>query len=347
MSTLVESRSVPAERPSGAHHHPALWEKICLVLAGFTALSVIGILLLRGNALSASLIGIAHAYTSLAVAAIGACLPGYLDVGYTGRGLMIRGGGAFALFLVTLFALHRAMPSIPPETTFRVMDADTEDPVHAEIAIDYLSDGKDAEESSNHGLVVIPGTPDQITIRKATYVGAYQRRDQTPPGAGYHFDRLERDTIWLRRVDFLDAVTPRQPETSTPSSVYAEALAKEVKPPQVTIECENRTNHVVDLMLFRMPHPDGDKHPLTLVRARCEPNDPGKSTVLGPENFGSRNGGFFAVYGSILGRKAKRLIDPDVNLYLNPRTRLVIRMTGTNPHTFRVEIQRDHTEAQS
>jgi hypothetical protein len=38
---------------------------------------------------------------SLATAVLGATIPGFLDIGWKGRGLAIRAGGALALFVLT------------------------------------------------------------------------------------------------------------------------------------------------------------------------------------------------------------------------------------------------------
>ena len=38
---------------------------------------------------------------SLSAAVLGAAIPGFLEIGWTGRGLAIRAGGALALFLLT------------------------------------------------------------------------------------------------------------------------------------------------------------------------------------------------------------------------------------------------------
>ncbi len=61
---------------------------------------------------------------SLAVAVLGATIPGFLDVSWSAGGLAIRAGGALALFVLTYFFTPQVLPTQDIALTIRVTPVD-------------------------------------------------------------------------------------------------------------------------------------------------------------------------------------------------------------------------------
>src|SRR3981189_2594029 len=75
------------------------------VAATCAALVVVGLavfLLVRNEEIAdPRLFFVLRVVLSFSTATLGATIPGYLEIGWSGRGLAIRAGGAFALFVLT------------------------------------------------------------------------------------------------------------------------------------------------------------------------------------------------------------------------------------------------------
>jgi hypothetical protein len=75
------------------------------IAATFAAVVVIGLavfLLVRNQPISdPKLFFVLRVIVSFGVATLGATIPGFLDLGWSGRGLAVRAGGALALFVLT------------------------------------------------------------------------------------------------------------------------------------------------------------------------------------------------------------------------------------------------------
>jgi heme A synthase len=75
------------------------------IAAGFAALVVVGLvvfLLVRNEPISdPRLFFVLRAVLSFGVATLGATIPGFLNLSWSGSGLVIRAGGALALFVLT------------------------------------------------------------------------------------------------------------------------------------------------------------------------------------------------------------------------------------------------------
>jgi len=118
--TVAASPAPPQQFPPLGNPYHAGWLEATFALAALvTALAVVGfsLFMLARNQRFAdpSLVVIARTIVSLAVAVLGATVPGFLQVGLKWKGLLIRAGGALALFVITYFFSPQAMPIPFPE----------------------------------------------------------------------------------------------------------------------------------------------------------------------------------------------------------------------------------------
>jgi hypothetical protein len=94
--------AVGKARKQGQGYTPALWEKITVVVVSVGIVLLVGWLVLRNQRFAdPNLVVILRIIISLAVAVLGATIPGFLQFDWKGQGAVIRAGGALALFIVT------------------------------------------------------------------------------------------------------------------------------------------------------------------------------------------------------------------------------------------------------
>ncbi len=92
-----EKVPVAAERYDGA-----AFDRIASVVAGLAVLGLAGFLLVRNEPIASSQLFFAlRVILSFGIATLGATIPGFLNVKWSGAGLVIRAGGALALFVLT------------------------------------------------------------------------------------------------------------------------------------------------------------------------------------------------------------------------------------------------------
>jgi hypothetical protein len=78
------------------------WERVGSVLAAAVGLGVMLYLVVRNEPFrDPNLVVMARIMLSLSIAVLGATVPGFLNVGWSGKGFVIRAGGALALFVLT------------------------------------------------------------------------------------------------------------------------------------------------------------------------------------------------------------------------------------------------------
>lgn len=78
------------------------FDRVAAVIAALTIVGLVGFLLVRNDAIASPQLFFAlRVVLSFAVAVLGATIPGFLDLGWKGGGLVIRAGGALALFVLT------------------------------------------------------------------------------------------------------------------------------------------------------------------------------------------------------------------------------------------------------
>jgi hypothetical protein len=79
-----------------------LWEKLTVVVISIGIVTLLGYLVLRNTPFAdPNLVVITRILLSLAVAILGATIPGFLQIDWKKQGFAIRAGGALALFIVT------------------------------------------------------------------------------------------------------------------------------------------------------------------------------------------------------------------------------------------------------
>jgi hypothetical protein len=79
-----------------------LFDRVASVVAGLAVLGLAGYLLVRNQAIASPQLFFAlRVILSFGVATLGATIPGFLNVRWSGAGLIIRAGGALALFVLT------------------------------------------------------------------------------------------------------------------------------------------------------------------------------------------------------------------------------------------------------
>ena len=78
------------------------FDRIAAVCAALVIVGLVVFLLIRNEAIAdARLFFALRVVLSFGTAVLGATIPGFLDLGWSGRGLVIRAGGALALFVLT------------------------------------------------------------------------------------------------------------------------------------------------------------------------------------------------------------------------------------------------------
>jgi internalin A len=98
LETKAEERVVSQE------YYPQLWEKIVAFISAITILGLCIFLIVRNEPFNdQNLVVITRTILSLSVSALGATVPGFLHVSWSQKGILIRAGGALALFIVTYF----------------------------------------------------------------------------------------------------------------------------------------------------------------------------------------------------------------------------------------------------
>jgi hypothetical protein len=98
---------------------PELWEKITVVAVSVGIVVLVGWLVLRNQPFAdPNLVVILRIIISLAVAVLGATIPGFLQVDWNAQGAVIRAGGALALFVVTYFFSPYIVREEPPESRY-------------------------------------------------------------------------------------------------------------------------------------------------------------------------------------------------------------------------------------
>jgi hypothetical protein len=95
------------------------WERVTVyALAVFIVIFVVVLLFRNEPFRDPNQVVLIRTILSLAVAALGATVPGFLEVGLDGKGVAIRAGGAMALFVVTFFftpkVIAQPAPVSPP-----------------------------------------------------------------------------------------------------------------------------------------------------------------------------------------------------------------------------------------
>ena len=82
-------------------HVVSTWEKIVVTCSLVLFLALFGYLLVRNTPIDSSLMVAFRIVMSLLVAVFGATVPGYINVGFSAKGLTVRAVGAVALFVLT------------------------------------------------------------------------------------------------------------------------------------------------------------------------------------------------------------------------------------------------------
>src|SRR5262245_27161847 len=107
----------PADRPAAAYV-ASTWERVTASVCAVGILIVVVIVILRERPFTdPNQVVLVRTILSLAVAIIGAVIPGFLNVDFSSRGILIRSGGALALFFLTLFFTPKVLPLAVSEQT--------------------------------------------------------------------------------------------------------------------------------------------------------------------------------------------------------------------------------------
>ncbi len=96
-------------------YKPAVWERICVVAAAFIIVALVVLLAVRNQPINdPNVVVMVRILLSVAVAALGATIPGFLNVSLRGPGLIVRAGGALALFVLSYFFTPKVLDPPPP-----------------------------------------------------------------------------------------------------------------------------------------------------------------------------------------------------------------------------------------
>jgi hypothetical protein len=86
------------------NHTGMQFDRIAAMFAALVILGLVGFLLIRGKEIPGpGLFYALRVVLSFATAALGATIPGFLNVSWKGGGLAVRSGGALALYVLTFF----------------------------------------------------------------------------------------------------------------------------------------------------------------------------------------------------------------------------------------------------
>jgi|GEM_PF-6731698 len=114
-ASAPKSPSSPGTETGAPTYTASLWEKITTAGVASGIVGLVGVLVIRNEPIAdPNLVVILRIVVSLAIAALGATIPGFLHVGWNGRGVTVRATGAAALFLLTYFGSPQVMSPNPP-----------------------------------------------------------------------------------------------------------------------------------------------------------------------------------------------------------------------------------------
>lgn len=119
------------KRRSNSKYFPSWIEKGIAYIAALTVLGVSLFLIIRNEKFAdQNLFIITRIIISFSIAVLGATVPGFLQLSWEGKGLIIRAGGALALFVLTLFVY----PPSPPNDLPRPSDDQNIPATHQETS---------------------------------------------------------------------------------------------------------------------------------------------------------------------------------------------------------------------
>jgi hypothetical protein len=102
-TTATPSRAIPEDTRRG-QYSASQWEKIVAVAMAVLIVGLVIYLVVRNEPFAdPNLVRILRIVLSVAAGILGATIPGFLDVKWSGGGFIIRAGGALALFVITFF----------------------------------------------------------------------------------------------------------------------------------------------------------------------------------------------------------------------------------------------------
>jgi hypothetical protein len=95
-------------------YHASQWEKIVAVVMAALIVVVVLYLVVRNQPFAdPNLVRVLRIVLSIAAGILGATIPGFLHVQWSGAGFIIRSGGALALFVITFFGSPSVI--LPPQ----------------------------------------------------------------------------------------------------------------------------------------------------------------------------------------------------------------------------------------
>lgn len=99
------------QNSSGEGYRPALWERVTATCCAVATLIVVFIVILRKEPFAdPNQVILIRTILSVAIAIIGAVIPGFLKIDLSAKGVSIRAGGALALFVLTFFFTPKVLP---------------------------------------------------------------------------------------------------------------------------------------------------------------------------------------------------------------------------------------------
>jgi hypothetical protein len=125
-------------RDSNAPYVAPAWEKICAVATAIVVVAFVGFLAVRNEPFKdENIVVLLRIVLCLAVAVIGATAPGFLQIDLSLKGVLVRAGGALALFVLTYLFAPAGIGSIikkddggqPPGETGSISKKKNDDPL--------------------------------------------------------------------------------------------------------------------------------------------------------------------------------------------------------------------------
>jgi len=101
-NTVSTSMTQAAPPPAGKNQPTYSFDRIAAICAALVIVGLAVFLLIRNQPIAdPRLFLVLRVVISFSAAALGATIPGFLELGWRGRGMAIRAGGALALFVLT------------------------------------------------------------------------------------------------------------------------------------------------------------------------------------------------------------------------------------------------------
>ena len=180
-------------------YKPSLWERITATVCAVTVVLVVLMLVFRDKPFSdPNLVILIRMVLSLAIAIIGAVIPGFLNVSLRGKGASIRTGGALSLFLISYYFSPQVASNLLEKKMVDILDKIDPKIISKEIKkinrpnridlfdIEYVKlrdeDGEAANQSQAHHILASSDKYESILRKQCEMYKTYNKEKYVQKG---------------------------------------------------------------------------------------------------------------------------------------------------------------------